>query len=151
MGAYLLGFGAFAPDRVVTNDEIGKTIDTSDEWIYAHTGIRRRHLADDGIAASDLAVRALERALESSGVSHDKLDLILLATSTPDFQGFPATAAIVQDRIGATQAGAMDIVAACTGFIYGVSTAAAYVESGMAANVAVIGSEVGPELWPPVR
>lgn len=142
MGAYVAGVGAYVPPRTMTNEELGEIVDTSDEWIYSHTGIRRRHIADESSAASDLAVEAAGAALRAAKVAPNEIDLILLATSTPDYPGLPSTAAIVQDRMGAHNAGAMDIVAACTGFVYGLSTAAAYVESGMASIVLVIGSEV---------
>lgn len=134
--------GSYVPPRVMTNDELAKIVDTSDEWIYTHTGIRSRHIAADDVAASDLAVEAAERAIEGASIAPDEIDLILLATSTPDFPGLPATASIVQDRIGAGSAGAMDVVAACSGFIYGLATASAFVGAGQARTVLVIGSEV---------
>jgi 3-oxoacyl-[acyl-carrier-protein] synthase-3 len=126
----------------MTNDELSQFVDTSDEWIYSHTGIRSRHIAADDVAASDLAVEAARAALEKANMPADQIDFIVLSTSTPDYPGLPSTASIVQDRIGATNAGAMDVVAACTGFAYGVSTARAYVESGMAETVLVLGAEV---------
>ncbi len=126
----------------MTNDELAKIVDTSDEWIYSHTGIRSRHIAADDVAASDLAVEAARAALRKASMPADQIDFIVLSTSTPDYPGLPSTASIVQDRIGATNAGAMDIVAACTGFAYGISTARAYVESGMAETVLVLGAEV---------
>ncbi len=140
--AFIESVGAYIPDRVMTNDELSKMVDTSNEWILSHTGIRERHLASDNERASDLACRAAERALESSSRPAEEIDLILLATSTPDFAGFPSTASIVQEKIGAKNAGAMDLSAACTGFIYGLETARAFVESGSAQTVLVIGAEV---------
>jgi 3-oxoacyl-[acyl-carrier-protein] synthase-3 len=126
----------------MTNHELAGIVETSDEWIYSHTGIRSRHIADDGTAASDLAIEAATRLFNKTEISPAQIDMVLLSTSTPDHPGLPSTASIVQDRIGAHSAGAMDIVAACTGFAYGVSTAKAYVDSGMAQHVLVLGAEV---------
>jgi 3-oxoacyl-[acyl-carrier-protein] synthase III len=142
VSAQIVSVGAYVPPRVMPNDELARIVDTSDEWIYTHTGIQARHIADDGTAASDLAVEAAVRALDAARIGGREIDLVLVATSTPDYPGLPATASIVQDRIGADRAGAMDIVAACSGFVYGLSTAAAFVDSGQAATVLVIGSEV---------
>jgi 3-oxoacyl-[acyl-carrier-protein] synthase III len=142
VAAHIASVGTYVPPRAMTNDELAGIVDTSDEWIYSHTGIRRRHIADEGVAASDLGVAAANAALEHAGVEAADVDLILLATSTPDYPGLPATASVVQDRIGANRAGAMDVVAACSGFVYGLSTAAAFVDSGQATTVLVIGSEV---------
>lgn len=126
----------------MTNSEVAMLVDTSDEWIFSHTGIRSRHIADDSEAASDLAYHAAVQALDRAGLEPEAVDLVLVATSTPDFQGFPSTASIVQEKLGAHHAGAMDLVAACTGFIYGLETARAFVNSGSAGNVLVIGSEI---------
>jgi 3-oxoacyl-[acyl-carrier-protein] synthase-3 len=117
-------------------------VDTSDEWIFSHTGVRSRYIAHDDEAASDLACNAAAVALERADVSVDHLDLILVATSTPDYFGFPSTAAIVQHRIGALRAAAMDVSAACTGFIYALETARVFIEVGQAEHVLVIGAEV---------
>jgi 3-oxoacyl-[acyl-carrier-protein] synthase III len=140
--AYIESVGAYVPDRIVTNEELARNLDTSDEWIFTHTGIRERRIAADGERASDMACLAAERALDRSSITALDIDLILLATSTPDFVGFPSTAAIVQHRIGATRAGAMDLFAACTGFIYAVETARAFIASGTMKHVLVIASEV---------
>lgn len=126
----------------MSNDELAQIVDTSDEWIYSHTGIRYRHIAEPDTAASDLAVDAADAALAHAEVDPAEIDLVLLATSTPDYPGLPATACVVQDRIGAPNAAAMDLVAACTGFIYGVATASAFAVSGGANNILVIGAEV---------
>jgi 3-oxoacyl-[acyl-carrier-protein] synthase III len=142
MRAQIASVGAYVPQRRMPNSELAEMVDTSDEWIHSHTGIRNRHIADDSEAASDLAYNASLQALERASIDPGDIDLILLATSTPDYPGLPSTAAIVQDRIGAGKAGAMDIVAACTGFVYGLETARAYVTSGAAETVLVIGSEV---------
>ena len=142
MSARIVSVGSYVPPRVMTNDELSQIVDTSDEWIFSHTGIRARHIADEGTAASDLAVEAANRALNKAGIGAEELDLVILATSTPDYQGLPSTASIVQDRIGATRAGALDVVAACTGFVYALATARAYVDSGSAGTVLVVGAEV---------
>lgn len=142
MKAYIRSVGAFVPARRVSNDELAKTVDTSDEWIYSHTGIKNRHIASDREAASDLALRASEMAIEASGIPAKDIDLILVATATPDYVGFPSTAAIIQNQLGANDAAAMDITAACTGFIYALETAKAFLESGSATTALVVGSEV---------
>lgn len=142
MSAQIVSIGSYVPPRVMTNDELARIVDTSDDWIYAHTGIKARHIAGDDAAASDLAIAAASRALDAAAIGGAEVDLVLLATSTPDYPGLPATASIVQDRIGAERAGAMDIVAACSGFAYGLATAAAFVDAGQAETVLVIGSEV---------
>jgi len=126
----------------MSNNELAQIVDTSDEWIYSHTGIKYRHIAEDNQAASDLAVEASRHALIGAGIGPQEIDLILLATSTPDFPGLPSTASVVQDRLGCMQAGAMDVVAACTGFIYSLATARAFIRSGSAKNVLIIGSEI---------
>ena len=126
----------------MSNEELTQIVDTSDEWIFSHTGIKYRHIADDNQAASDLAVEASRRALVGAGIDAPQIDLILLATSTPDFPGLPSTASVVQDKLGCMQAGAMDVVAACTGFIYALATARAFIRSDSATNVLVIGSEI---------
>lgn len=142
MKSRIVSVGAHVPSRRIHNDELAKTVDTSDEWIYSHTGIHYRHIAADGEAASDLAVPAARQAIERAGLTPVDIDMVLLATSTPDFPGLPATASVVQDRLGITGAGAMDITAACTGFIYGLETARAYVVAGSARHVLLIGTEV---------
>ncbi len=117
-------------------------VDTSDEWIVSHTGIKSRHIAADNEAASDLAVEACTRALDLSKTAADDIDFIILATSTPDFPGLPSTACVVQDRLGCANAAAMDVIAACTGFIYALETARAFIKSGSARKILVVGSEV---------
>ena len=138
----VLATGFAVPPRIMTNDELSTMVDTSDEWIYSHTGIRERRIAADDQATSDLAIDAGRRALERAGVSADDVDLILVATSTPDYLGFPATASLVQSALGATKAGAMDVSAACSGFIYALETARASIASGASRYVLVIGAEV---------
>lgn len=142
MNARIASVGAHVPMRRMHNDELAKIVDTSDEWIYSHTGIHSRHIAAEGEAASDLAVPAARQAIERAGLTLDEIDIVLLATSTPDYPGLPATASVVQDKLGIPAAGAMDLTAACTGFIYGLETARAYVVAGAARNVLLIGTEV---------
>ena len=138
----VLATGFAVPSRVMTNDELSTMVDTSDEWIYSHTGIRERRIADDGQATSDLAAEACRRALERAGVAAGDVGLILVATSTPDYLGFPATASLVQNALGATRAGAMDVNAACTGFVYALETARAFIIAGTVRYVLVVGAEV---------
>ena len=130
------------PSKVLTNGELALRVDTSDEWIFSHTGIRERRIAADDEATSDLAVRAGRQTLERAGLDPLDLDLVLVATSTPDYLGFPSTASLVQHGLGATNAGAMDLSAACTGFVYALETARAFLVAGSARYVLVIGAEV---------
>ena len=140
--AYIRATGSYVPERKMSNDDLSKIVETSDEWIFSHTGIRNRHLAAADEATSDLACIAARRALETGGIEASEIDLIILATSTPDFPGLPSTACIVQDMIGAVNAGAMDLSAACTGFVYALETANSFIRSGSAKNILVIGSEI---------
>jgi len=156
MSAYIRALASYTPDRIVTNDELAQTVDTSDEWIQSHTGIRERRIAPDDQASSDLAVTAANRVLTRAGVAPEDLSLIIVATSTPDYANFPSVASIVQDRIGAAHAGAFDLAAGCTGFVYALEVARAMVAAGAAPGAAaptaapaptatkvlVIGSEV---------
>lgn len=138
----ILSTGWYLPHRVVTNDELAQSLDTSDEWIRSHTGIGSRRIADPDQAASDLGLLALQDALQRADLAADRLDLIIVATSTPDFPSFPSTASIIQYRAGATHAGAFDISVACSGFAYGLELARAFIVSGAGRYVAVIGTEV---------
>ena len=126
----------------MSNHEFTEFIDTSDEWIVSHTGIQNRHIAAEDQAASDLAVEAAQIAIQRAGISVDDIDLILLATASPDFNGLPATSCILQDKIGARNAAAMDIIAGCTGFIYGIATAKSFIESNSAKTVLLVCTEV---------
>ncbi|MBN2627159.1 MAG: 3-oxoacyl-ACP synthase, partial [Spirochaetales bacterium] len=119
MQPVIKGMGSYLPEKIVHNDELAKRMDTSDEWIYSHTGIHQRHIASDDQTCSDLAVEASKRALEDAGLTPKDIDMILVSTVTGDYNGFPATAAVVQHKLGAPQAAAMDVSAACAGFIYG--------------------------------
>ena len=134
------GCGAYLPERVVTNDELAKTIETSDEWIQQRTGIRQRHIAAEGEFTSHLAIKAAERALDHSGVRAGDLDLIVLATATPD-ETFPATATRVQAALGMTKGAAFDVQAVCAGFVYGLAVADSMIKSGLASTALVIGAE----------
>ena len=138
--AHITGWGMAAPDRVLTNDDLAKMVDTSDDWILSRTGISERHIAEQGETTATLAIDAALRALESTDISAKDLDLIIVATSSPEYI-FPSTACIVQDQIGANQAGAFDLSAACTGFIYAVNMAAQAIRSGSIENALVIGAE----------
>lgn len=134
------GCGGYLPERVVTNDELSKTVDTSDEWIRERTGIEERRIAQDGEKTSDLAVRAAQEALTDAGLGAADIDLIIVATTTPDLT-FPSTAALVQARLGVEQGAAFDIQAVCTGFVYALSTAEKFLASGQNKCALVIGAE----------
>ena len=134
------GCGSYLPERVVTNEELSKTVDTTDEWIQQRTGIRQRHLAAEGEFTSHLAIKASQRALDHAGLKASDLDLIVLATATPD-QTFPATATKVQAELGMTRGAAFDVQAVCAGFVYGVSVADSLIKSGIASTALVIGAE----------
>jgi len=134
------GCGAYLPERIVTNDELAKKMETSDEWIQQRTGIKQRHIAADGEFTSHLAIKAAERALAHAGLSGSDLDLIVLATATPD-ETFPATATVVQKALGMTRGAAFDLQAVCAGFVYGVSVADSLIKNGLAGTALVIGAE----------
>ncbi len=132
--------GAYLPERVVTNDELAKTVDTSDAWIFERTGIRERRIAADGETTSDLALAASTEALKAAGEAAEDLDIIVLATTTPD-ETFPATATRVQARLGANKAAAFDIQAVCSGFIYALTVADSFIRTDRAKTALVIGAE----------
>ena len=136
----IAGTGSYLPEKVVTNHDLEKTMDTSDDWIRERTGIKRRHIAADGEATSDLALAAAKQALDMAGIGADDINLIIIATTTPD-KVFPASACIVQRRLGIRGCGAFDIQAACSGFVYGLDLADRYIRTGAAKNVLVIGAE----------
>ena len=140
MRARITGTGSYVPAKVLTNVDLERMVATSDQWITERTGIRERRLVTPGEACSDLAVKAAEGALKAAGVSAAELDMILLATCTGDYP-LPATACLIQHRLGATRAAACDLSAACCGFVYALSVADAYVKTGLR-HVLVIGSEV---------
>ena len=137
--------GAYLPARVVTNDELAKTVDTSDEWIVQRTGIRQRHIAAEGENTSDLAAMAGRRALENAGLTPADIDLIIVATTTPDMT-FPATATVVQQKLGMHHGAAFDIQAVCSGFVYAVATADSYLKNDLARRVLVIGAETASRI-----
>jgi 3-oxoacyl-[acyl-carrier-protein] synthase-3 len=134
------GVGAYLPSRVVTNAELAQKLETSDEWIRERTGIRERRIAAEGELTSDLAIAASQEALRSAGLTPGAVDLIVLATATPD-ETFPATATTVQARLGITRGAAFDIQAVCSGFVYALATADNFIKAGQAKNVLVIGAE----------
>ena len=138
--AVVKGIGHYLPERIVPNSEFEKTLDTSDEWIRTRSGIERRHFAADGQTTSDMAIHAARNALTSATIDPNKIDAIVLATSTADMT-FPSTATIVQRAIGNTTGYAFDIQAVCAGFVYALSTANALIVSGQADHVMVIGAE----------
>lgn len=138
--ARIAGTGSYLPEKVLTNDDLAKMVDTSDEWIVSRSGIRERHIAAEGETTGDLAYHASVRALEAAGVSADELDLIVLGTTTPDLV-FPSTACLLQHRLGANGCAAFDVNAACSGFIYALTVADKFIKSGAAKTVLVVGSE----------
>jgi len=135
-----LGCGGYLPERVLTNAEIARKIDTSDEWIFERTGIRQRHIAKDGETTADLAVEAGGRALLNAGIGADALDLVVVATTTPE-ETFPSVATRVQARLGMVRGAAFDVQAVCSGFIYGLSVADNFIRCGQARTVLLIGAE----------
>lgn len=138
--AHITGWGISVPEPVLTNDDIAKMVDTSDEWIRDRTGIRERHIAREDQFPSILGVEAAIKALEVANLAPTELDLIICTSSSPEYI-FPATACIIQDQIGATKAGAFDLLAACTGFIFATNMAAQSIRSGSVKNVLVVGAE----------
>jgi len=136
----IIGTGSFLPDRILTNQDLEKMVDTSDEWITTRTGINERRIADENTATSDLATKAAQNALLKAGLEASQIDLIIVSTITPDMN-FPSTACIVQRNIKAYNAVAFDLSAACTGFIYAVVTANQFISTGLYKNILVIGAE----------
>jgi 3-oxoacyl-[acyl-carrier-protein] synthase-3 len=140
LDAWITGTGSYTPERVLTNADFERMVDTSDEWIISRTGIKRRHLVVEGQATSAMGEQASCRALEQAGISAEDIELILVGTVTPDM-ALPSTAALLQERLGAHRAAISDMAAACAGFIYGLATARAFVVSGMCRQVLVVGAE----------
>ncbi|GHA36514.1 3-oxoacyl-[acyl-carrier-protein] synthase 3 [Devosia pacifica] len=134
------GIGGYLPEKVLTNADLAKLVDTSDEWIVQRTGIRQRHIAAEGEFTSDLAVSAARKALAHAGLDAGDIDLVIVATTTPDYT-FPATAALVQNKLGITRGMAFDLQAVCSGFVYAVATADSYLKNGLANRALVIGAE----------
>jgi 3-oxoacyl-[acyl-carrier-protein] synthase-3 len=138
--AQIVGVGAYAPERILTNAELEKMVDTSDEWIRQRTGIRERRVAADHEAPSDLGLRAAQQALERAGVGPEEIDLIVVGTTVGDMH-FPTTGNLLQHRLGCRNAGSMDVYAACSGSIYSLSVGAQYVETGKYRTVLCVGAE----------
>ena len=137
----IAGTGSYLPEKVLTNDDLAKIVDTSDEWIAARTGIRERHIAAEGETTSDLAYHASVRALEAAGVDAKDLDLIVVGTTTPDII-FPSTACLVQHKLGVAGCAAFDVQAVCSGFVYALTVADSMIRTGAASKALVIGAEV---------
>jgi len=140
VNAGIIGIGSYVPEKVLTNKDLEKMVDTNDEWIVTRTGIKERRIATDDQDTSDLAYEAAKRAIEDAKISAEEIDLILVATVTPD-QSFPSVACMIQDRLGAKKAAAMDLSAACAGFMYGVVTASQFINGGSYRHVLVVGVE----------
>ena len=139
--AKISALGTFVPPRLLTNEDLEKMVETSSQWIMERTGIRQRHIADKGVGTSELAIQAANRALAERGIQAGEIEAIFLATVTPDMI-FPATACVVQDKIGAKGAWGYDISAACSGFVYALQTGTKFIESGAHKKVLVIGADV---------
>ncbi len=138
--ARIAGTGSYLPEKVLTNADLEKLVDTSDEWIVSRSGIRERHLVGDGQTTSDMAVEAAKKAMEAAGVDASELELIIVGTTTPDFI-FPSTACLVQNRLGALGCAAFDVNAACSGFLFGLTVADKFIRSGSVKTALVIGAE----------
>ena len=141
MSVKILGTGSYLPPKVVTNDDLSKTLDTSDEWIYSHTGIRSRHIAEEDDCTSSMAAKAGKAALEAAGAAPEEIGLIIVATSTPDYATFPSTACLVQAALGCKGSGAYDLQAACAGFVYAIEQARCWVKVNKGSKALVIGAE----------
>ncbi|KKB36751.1 beta-ketoacyl-ACP synthase III [Bacillus thermotolerans] len=139
MNAGIIGMGQYVPDKVVTNADLEKIMDTSDEWIRTRTGIEERRIAEQD-STSEMGIKAAQEAIEDAGVSPEDIDLIIVATVSPDYR-FPSVATMIQHEIGAKRAAAMDVSAACAGFMYGIVTAKQFIETGAYKNVLVVGVE----------
>ena len=137
----IVGTGSYLPPRIVDNDELARRLDTSDAWIRERTGIARRHIADEHQASSDLALHASRNALDAAGVKAEDVDLIVVATSTPDYI-FPSTACLLQAKLGIKGCAAFDVQAVCSGFVYGLAAADGFIKTGTAKRALVIGAEV---------
>lgn len=141
MYSRIIGTGSYLPEKILTNHDLEKMVDTSDEWIRARTGIAQRHIAADGQLASDLAVNASRSAMENANIKVDEIDLIIVATTTPDMV-FPSTACILQKKLGIKECPAFDVQAVCSGFVYALATADLFIRAGKYRNVLVVGSEI---------
>ena len=141
MGIRILGTGSYFPPKVVTNESLAATLDTSDEWIYSHTGIHSRHVADEGETTSTMAAKAARVAMEAAGAKPEEIGLIVVATSSPDYNTFPSTACLVQGLLGCVNAGAFDLQAACAGFVYALEQARGWINYNPGQKALVIGAE----------
>ncbi len=137
----IIGTGSYLPPRVMTNDEFAARLDTSDAWIRSRTGIVQRHIAAESQTSSELALEASRHALQAAGIQANEIDLILVATSTPDYI-FPSTACLLQAKLGVKGCAAFDVQAVCSGFVYGLATADAFIRNGTYGNALVVGAEV---------
>ena len=137
----IIGTGSYLPEKILTNSDLAGLVDTSDEWIQQRTGIRQRHIAADNETTSDLALKASQRALEMAGITPDKLDLIIVATTTPDMV-FPSTACLLQAKLGVKGMPAFDLQAVCSGFVYALATADQFMRSGQYEHILVVGAEI---------
>jgi 3-oxoacyl-[acyl-carrier-protein] synthase-3 len=137
----IVGTGGYLPEKVLTNRDLELSVETTDEWIYTRTGIRQRHIAADGEKTSDLALEASRKALHAGGIAAADLDLIVMATTTPDMV-FPSTACLLQAKLGVRNCPAFDVQAVCSGFVYGLSTADSFIRSGQYRNALVVGAEI---------
>lgn len=140
MNTGILGIGRYVPEKIVTNADLEKVMDTSDEWIRTRTGIEERRIAEEEEQTSDMGVKAAKKAVEQAGVHPEEIDLIIVATVTPDYS-FPSVACMIQEQIGAKKAAAMDVSAACAGFMYGIVTAKQFIDTGTYKYVLVVGVE----------
>jgi len=141
MGIRVIGTGCYLPPKVVTNDDLAQALETSDEWIFSHTGIHARHVAEEGETTSTMAAKAARAALEAARVAPEEIGLIVLATSSPDYATFPSTACLVQAQLGCVNAGAFDLQAACAGFVYALEQARGFVNFYPDKKALVIGAE----------
>ncbi len=141
MYASLKSIGAYVPPKKMTNADLERIVDTTDEWIVQRTGIKERYIAEEGQVTSDLAAEAAKQAIERSGLEPEQIDMIVCATITPDYFCMPSTACVIADKLGIKYATAFDISAACSGFVYALAIAKAFVESGMKRHVLIIGAE----------
>jgi 3-oxoacyl-[acyl-carrier-protein] synthase-3 len=138
--ASIVGVGSYVPEKVLTNFDLSKMVETSDEWIQERTGIRERRISAKNEATSDLGIKAAKKALSSAGFAPEKIELIIVGTSSPDML-FPSTACIIQDQLGAVNSAAFDVSAACSGFNYALAAASSFIESGLYNNVLVVGAD----------
>ena len=141
MALKILGTGSYLPPQVVTNDDLAKSLDTSDDWIFSHTGIHARHIAEEDDCTSTMATKAARAAMEAAGVAPEEIGLIIVATSSPDYNTFPSTACLVQAALGCPATGAYDLQAACAGFVYALDQARCWVKVNPSRKAIVIGSE----------